>query len=927
MIRPSHYDFGAFRVDAVRRLLLRGGEPVPLTARTFDTLLALLERRGEMIEKETLMTAVWGDTTVEESNLTQQISLLRKALGEQPNQHAYIATVPRRGYRFVAPVRITTASGEAVAPSRQRFVVGRKKEQETLASSFHAAAAGGGRLVCLAGEPGIGKSTIGEEFLARFSSGELQGWVARGRCSERLAGTDAYLPILEALDSLLAASAIDAAPTIRDAAPAWWALLRPSSLSGDAAPPSSQRLKRELTNLIAALAAASPGVLFLDDLQWADASTTDALGYLATRLESIGVLILCTYRPAELLSTSHPFLGLKLDLQARGICTDLQVPFLTREDVAAYLELELAPYPFPGELPDVIHGRTEGNPLFLTDLVRDMRARGILTLRDDRWMLTRAVPEVEAEWPQSVRSMVERAIARVGEEELKVLRAGSAQGLEFDSVILARALQADVAEIEERLDRAERRHGLVRQVSEVRLPSGEVTTRYAFVHVLYQNAVYATLPRARRAALSGSVGDALRHAHGGQSPRIAQQLAALYSAADRPREAVTEFHLAAQQALAVGGAREAVRLTRHALDLLPLLPAGEERDQQELALLIILGVPLAATTGYANPEVEQTYTRMRALASARRDHGAQFAALWGLWVTYHVSGKLTSARAIAAELVAAGEHSGDARVLEVAHTVSAYTTGHMGELHLALDHLRQAAAHFRPEHLPFFASVNALPPTIAGPAHEGRVLWLVGQPDAALARAAAALALARQTGSPNAIGFALVYLTYVHQMRNEPDAVLERTGEALALAAEHGLADVMGWATVWRGWALAQRGDVQTAIASMRHALAAQRSFGSEIARPHQLALLAEVLLQAGTAGEARMAIEEGLAHVERTGDRYYEPELYRLRGELARLEGRDGDADFAAALRSAQAMKAEGFVRRLKLRRRPRRSTPGIAI
>ncbi len=909
MLRASRYEFGPFKVDVGRRILVRGDEPVPVTARTFDTLLALLERRGEMVDKDTLMTAVWADTNVEEGNLAQQISLLRKALGEQPTDHTYVATVPRRGYRFVAPVRVS-ADADPASPAG-RVVVGRQAERAILDAAFRRAAAGEGRMVCLAGEPGIGKSTIAESFLGQFATGETRGWIARGRCSERLAGDDAYLPILEALDSLATiARPIDAGARLRELAPTWAELLHPSPSAGRPAAPSQERLKRELARFIGSLAGAAAGVIFIDDVQWVDESTADALGYLAMRLDRIGIVLLCAYRPEELASTSHPFRTLKLDLQARGICTDLAVPFLSRDDVAVFLEVELGGEPFPTELAAVLHARTEGNPLFLTDLVRDMRARGTLVSGEEGWHLARPVPEVEAEWPESVRSMVERAIARVSEEEAKVLTAGSVQGAEFDSATLARSLALDAAEVEERLDRAGRTRGLVRRLGEARLPSGEATTRYAFVHVLYQNAFYATLSRGRRAALSGRVADALRVTHAEQSSRLAQQLGLLYAAADRAAEASSEFHLAAEQALAVGAAKEAVRLTKRALDCLELLPPGAERDRRELALRITLGVPLAATTGYANPEVEQTYGRARDLAIELHDEGAQFAALWGLWVIHHVRADLDKARATAAELLAAGERTGDARVQQVAHTVSGYTIGQQGEIDLELDHLRRAAEVFRPEHHQFFASVNALDPSVAAPAQEARLLCLAGARDAALSKAESALELARTLGNPNTTGFALVYAGYVHQMRDEPEAVLERTAEALALGDEHGLADVIGWATVWRGWALARRGESEGAIASMRHALAAQRSFGSEIARGHQLALLAEALILAGRTDEALDAIAEGLDHVARTGDRYYEPELHRLRGEIRRGRGEDASADLAEASRTAAAMNAAGLAK-----------------
>jgi eukaryotic-like serine/threonine-protein kinase len=100
----SLYEFGGFRVDPVRRRLLRSQEQIPLTPKAFSILLVLLERRGEVVEKEELIQAVWPDTYVTEANLTQNISSLRKALGERANDHHYVVTVPGRGYSFVADV-------------------------------------------------------------------------------------------------------------------------------------------------------------------------------------------------------------------------------------------------------------------------------------------------------------------------------------------------------------------------------------------------------------------------------------------------------------------------------------------------------------------------------------------------------------------------------------------------------------------------------------------------------------------------------------------------------------------------------------------------------------------------------------------------------------------------------------------------------
>src|SRR6185295_8032382 len=111
------YEFGRFRLIGADRILLREGEPVALTPKVFDILLALVENGGRVVEKDDLMKRVWPNTFVEEGNLTQNISLLRKALGESPDGVQFIETVPRRGYRFVADTNKSWGeNGSTVVP-------------------------------------------------------------------------------------------------------------------------------------------------------------------------------------------------------------------------------------------------------------------------------------------------------------------------------------------------------------------------------------------------------------------------------------------------------------------------------------------------------------------------------------------------------------------------------------------------------------------------------------------------------------------------------------------------------------------------------------------------------------------------------------------------------------------------------------------
>jgi DNA-binding winged helix-turn-helix (wHTH) protein len=122
------YEFGPFRLDPVKRRLLRDGEPVPLTPKAFDTLLALVQQSGKTVEKDDLMRRVWPGAVVEENNLNQNITALRKCLGDSRQASRYIATIPGLGYRFVAEVKTAPAVETESAEDSRRADAARSRE-------------------------------------------------------------------------------------------------------------------------------------------------------------------------------------------------------------------------------------------------------------------------------------------------------------------------------------------------------------------------------------------------------------------------------------------------------------------------------------------------------------------------------------------------------------------------------------------------------------------------------------------------------------------------------------------------------------------------------------------------------------------------------------------------------------------------------
>src|SRR5262249_27350177 len=148
-----------------------------------------------------------------------------------------------------------------------------------------------------------------------------------------------------------------------------------------------------------------------------------------------------------------------------------------------------------------------------------------------RWALVKSVPEIETDLPETVRSMIQRKIAQLSEEDRSLLVGASVQGSEFDSTLLSRAFNLDVADVEERLEMLDRVNALVRLVNERDFPGHVLSLRYRFVHVLYQNALYASLRPTRRAQMSATIAEAMLELYGKQSAMVASELGFLFETA------------------------------------------------------------------------------------------------------------------------------------------------------------------------------------------------------------------------------------------------------------------------------------------------------------------------------------------------------------------------------------------------------------
>jgi DNA-binding winged helix-turn-helix (wHTH) protein/tetratricopeptide (TPR) repeat protein len=597
------YEFGPFRLEVNERRLLRNGQPVPLRAKVFDTLLTLVANHGSLVTKDTLIAAVWPDTVVEEGNLAHNLMELRKTLGDRGTGKQHVETVPRKGYRFVGSVRSVAIHGPPTAPAapeplggswkerlqaardalaRKRLapadlavadcgnfgdhVVGREPEIGELLSGMERACSGRAQLFCVTGEPGIGKSTVVGQFLAKCSLRGSDCVIAIGRSSERLAESEAYLPILEALESLLSGTwGAECGELMKLVAPTWyvqiaplWASAEPFfvNIVSDAKAASRERMKRELAGFFEEIARVAPVVLFVDDLHWADASTTELLVYLTRRLASARLLVIVAYRSSDMMLAGHPFVALRQELQRQNLCRELPMGLLSPADIENYLRLELPAISQPSGFAEFIHSRTEGSPLFMTELVRHLRERAALE---------NSLDSLERDLPESVRSMIERRASHLDDDEVTLLRAAAVQGQEFESRIIADVLKIDAAAVEERLRRLDLVHAFIRRLHDREFPDGSISVSYSFAHIFYQHSIEEMLTPSRKAALSKATAEAILLRCQTHTRLFASRLAALFEAARDFGQAADFFIIAAANAARLYANEEAVLMSRRAV--------------------------------------------------------------------------------------------------------------------------------------------------------------------------------------------------------------------------------------------------------------------------------------------------------------------------------------------------------------------------
>ena len=323
-----------------------------------------------------------------------------------------------------------------------------------------------------------------------------------------------------------------------------------------------------------------------------------------------------------------------------------------------------------------------------------------------------------------------------------------------------------------------------------------------------------------------------------------------------------------------------------ALNLLPSLPQTQERQQQELSLLIALGMSLMATRGHTDPEVERVYSRARKLAGTLGDVPQTFGALFALWRFYVARGEYPEAGRMIESLRTLSEGVPDSERFLPAQQALGMTAFRFGSFVEARTHLERSVALYetdRPDaDRPAFTQGD-LDPGVSSLSFLAWTLWHLGYPDQALQRSNQAVEVARALSHPYSLVFALHFSAGVHRFRRDGARAQAQAQVVIRMAAEQGFPFFQAGGTFLRGWALAAQGHREDGIGQMEEGLRLWRESGTRQLGQISL-LLAEAYAATDRVSDALAIVDASEAELHESNERWWEAELFRVRGEVRHL-------------------------------------------
>jgi len=793
---------------------------------------------------------------------------------------------PQSLKNVAAPLALYRVHGDGAAHTRFEVsvqqgllpLVGREEELSVLQRRWTQAKSGAGQVVLLSGEAGIGKSrlvqTLKEQVMAESATRiEFQ-------CSPYHQNSTLY-PIIAHLQRLLQFQR-EEAPQAKldklrqrlasyrfpqtDTVPLLATLLslpQPEGLPPLTLSPQKQKQKTQEALVAWIREEAEQAVVYCawEDLHWADPSTLDVLTLLLEQVSTTRLLAVLTFRP----DFTPPW-------GTQSYLSQLTLSRLGHSQVEALIERVTDGKALPPEVVHHIVAKTDGVPLFVEELTKAVVESGLLTAVNNHYELNGPLPPLAI--PSTLHDSLMARLDRLAAGK-EIAQLGATIGREFSYELLAAVSPLDEAILQQ---------GLQRLVEVELVYQREVVPQahYLFKHALIQDTAYQSLLKSTRQQYHTKIAQVLAEGFPETVETQPELVAHHYTEAGLFASAIPYWQRAGEHARQRSAYMEAVAHLTKGLELLKTLLDTPERFQQELTLQTTLGATLLVTQGYAAPAVEQAYARALELCRQLGETPQLLLVLGGLYTFHFLRAELQTARELAEQQLRLAQSIQDPALLLWPHIGLALVLCNLGESTAALLHLERGIALYDPpKHRPDRAQVYGQDPKVTCLSYASVTLWTLGYPDQARKKITETLTLAQELSHPFSLAFALNLAASLAQFLRDRPAVQERTEALLTLAREQGFPHWLAMGAIRQGWALAEQGQGEEGVARMRQGRESMQAMGAALNMPLNLAWLAEGYGKTGQAEEGLTLLAEALGLVQKTGERRWEAELYRLKGEL----------------------------------------------
>lgn len=792
-----------------------------------------------------------------------------------------------RGIERQEPVyRVTAERSERRMVGVQRLV-GRDRELDALLSLWERARTGSGQLAIVSGDPGVGKSHLVRELRAR--AGATPCAQLECRCLPYYQNT-AYYPItelirsearcdpdqsveqrIESLAGLLGRTGFP----LEQAMPLFTSLmsLPPDErwTAADMLPEARKARTRDaLLRLLLALAEAQPLIIVVEDIHWADPSTLEFLALVAERIGDARMLVVLTHRPGDFAS-----------LETTS-ATRVRLGNLRRDDTEAIVLAVTGGRTLPETVMRQIVARTDGVPLFVEELTRTILESGMLREEEGQWVIDGPLPPLAI--PSTLHDSLEARLDRLSTVK-EIAQLGATIGREFPYALLRAVAPVSEPMLDAALDQ------LI--AADLLRPTGSPARRsFTFKHALIQEAAYESLLRSTRQqhhlriarALEGDFAD-----HAAPTPEL---IAHHYTAAGLVEPAVRYWKLAGRRALERSATVEAAAHLRAGLELVAQLQDRRAAARTELEMLAMLGPAVIAHRGYGALELQDIFARARLLCADVEDAALLGPVLTGIFAFHFVRTEQKESEALAAELRAAGEQTGDAMLSITARTATGLALMVRGEFAASAAELERVLADYDRDRFGPRAFAYGQDIGVIALIYLGLTNHLLGRSATGREMVLEAVRLADAVRHPHSRAAALSIAGTLHQYQRDVNAVRLWAARLAALSAEHSFDHWTVESGLLEGWVHAKEGRKSEAIQAVETARAKAGALGSEL-RDRYYALVGETLGLSGRAHEGIAALEEVRSRAIARSERWWwRSDADRIQGELLLVLDPDADAE-----------------------------------